>query len=63
MPVMGRIEAELVQGSALITRGRPFGRGIRATCARLGYWATSHKVPLLAEILPDGVSVGFYKQF
>jgi undecaprenyl-diphosphatase len=28
-----------------------------------GYWATRRKVPLLVEILPDGVSVGFIKRF
>lgn len=28
-----------------------------------GYWAAHRKVPLLVEILPDGVSVGFYKRF
>ncbi|MGH8294061.1 MAG: phosphatase PAP2 family protein [Steroidobacteraceae bacterium] len=28
-----------------------------------GYWATRRKVPLLVEILPGGVSVGFYKTF
>lgn len=28
-----------------------------------GYWATRRKVPLLVEILPRGVSVGFYKRF
>ncbi len=28
-----------------------------------GYWATRRKVPLLVEILPHGVSVGFYKRF
>ena len=28
-----------------------------------GYWATRRKVPLLVEILPDGVSVGFVKRF
>ena len=28
-----------------------------------GYWASQRKVPLLVEILPHGVSVGFYKRF
>jgi membrane-associated phospholipid phosphatase len=28
-----------------------------------GYWAAHRRVPLLVEILPDGVSVGFYKRF
>ena len=28
-----------------------------------GYWAAHRKVPLLVEILPGGVSVGFYKRF
>lgn len=28
-----------------------------------GYWASQRKVPLLVEILPRGVSVGFYKTF
>lgn len=28
-----------------------------------GYWATRRKIPLLVEILPHGVSVGFYKAF
>jgi undecaprenyl-diphosphatase len=28
-----------------------------------GYWATRRKVPLLVEILPGGLSVGFYKRF
>jgi membrane-associated phospholipid phosphatase len=28
-----------------------------------GYWATQRKVPLLVEVLPHGVSVGFYKRF
>lgn len=28
-----------------------------------GYWAAHRKVPLLVQILPDGVSVGFYKRF
>ncbi len=28
-----------------------------------GYWATQRKVPLLVEILPHGLSVGFYKRF
>jgi membrane-associated phospholipid phosphatase len=28
-----------------------------------GYWAAHRKVPLLIEILPGGVSVGFYKRF
>jgi membrane-associated phospholipid phosphatase len=29
----------------------------------VGYWAAHRKVPLLVEILPGGVSVGFYKRF
>lgn len=28
-----------------------------------GYWAAHRKVPLLVQILPGGVSVGFYKRF
>ena len=28
-----------------------------------GYWATQRKIPLLVEILPHGLSVGFYKRF
>ena len=28
-----------------------------------GYWAAHRDVPLLVEILPGGVSVGFYKKF
>ncbi len=28
-----------------------------------GYWATQRKVPLLVELLPHGLSVGFYKRF
>lgn len=28
-----------------------------------GYWAAHRKIPLLVEILPGGVSVGFYKSF
>jgi undecaprenyl-diphosphatase len=28
-----------------------------------GYWAAHRRVPLLVEILPGGVSVGFYKRF
>ncbi|HVS76397.1 MAG TPA: phosphatase PAP2 family protein [Steroidobacteraceae bacterium] len=28
-----------------------------------GYWATQRKVPLLVQILPDGVSVGFVERF
>ena len=28
-----------------------------------GYWATRRKVPLLVEVLPHGLSVGFYKRF
>lgn len=28
-----------------------------------GYWAAHRNVPLLVEILPGGVSVGFYKRF
>lgn len=28
-----------------------------------GYWASQRKVPLLVELLPHGVSVGFYKRF
>ena len=28
-----------------------------------GYWAAHRQVPLLVEILPGGVSVGFYKRF
>ena len=28
-----------------------------------GYWASQRKIPLLVEILPRGVSVGFYKRF
>lgn len=28
-----------------------------------GYWATQRKIPLLVEILPGGLSVGFYKRF
>jgi undecaprenyl-diphosphatase len=28
-----------------------------------GYWAVHRKLPLLVEILPGGVSVGFYKRF
>ncbi len=28
-----------------------------------GYWATQRKVPLVVEILPKGLSVGFYKRF
>lgn len=28
-----------------------------------GYWAAHRKVPLLVQVLPDGVSVGFYKRF
>lgn len=28
-----------------------------------GYWATRRRIPLLVEILPDGVSVGFAKRF
>ena len=28
-----------------------------------GYWASERKVPLLVEVLPHGLSVGFYKRF
>lgn len=28
-----------------------------------GYWATRRRIPLLVEILPRGLSVGFYKSF
>jgi membrane-associated phospholipid phosphatase len=28
-----------------------------------GYWAAHRRIPLLVEILPGGVSVGFYKRF
>ena len=28
-----------------------------------GYWAAHRRVPLLVQILPGGVSVGFYKRF
>jgi membrane-associated phospholipid phosphatase len=28
-----------------------------------GYWAAHRKVPLVVQILPGGVSVGFYKRF
>ena len=28
-----------------------------------GYWATQRRIPLLVEILPRGLSVGFYKRF
>ena len=28
-----------------------------------GYWATQRRIPLLVEILPHGLSVGFYKRF
>ena len=28
-----------------------------------GYWASQRKIPLLVEILPHGLSVGFYKSF
>ena len=28
-----------------------------------GYWAAHRKIPLLVQILPGGVSVGFYKRF
>ena len=28
-----------------------------------GYWAAQRRIPLLVEILPDGVSVGFAKRF
>jgi undecaprenyl-diphosphatase len=28
-----------------------------------GYWAAHRKVPLLVQVLPDGVSVGFSKRF
>ena len=29
----------------------------------IGYWASQRKIPLLVEVLPRGVSVGFYKRF
>ena len=28
-----------------------------------GYWATTREVPLLVQILPRGLSIGFYKRF
>jgi len=28
-----------------------------------GYWASRRKIPLLVEVLPHGLSVGFYKEF
>jgi len=28
-----------------------------------GYWASRRKIPLLVEVLPHAVSVGFYKEF
>ncbi|MHB1826207.1 MAG: phosphatase PAP2 family protein [Steroidobacteraceae bacterium] len=28
-----------------------------------GYWASRRKIPLLVEVLPHGVSVGFYREF
>jgi undecaprenyl-diphosphatase len=28
-----------------------------------GYWAAHREIPLLVEILPGGISVGFYKRF
>lgn len=29
----------------------------------IGYWATTLKTPLFVQVLPGGLSVGFYKQF
>ena len=39
-----------------ITAGWVLGSGF-------GYWAAHRKVPLLVQILPGGVSIGFYKRF
>jgi len=29
----------------------------------IGYWSTTRRVPLSVQILPRGLSVGFYKRF
>lgn len=28
-----------------------------------GYWATQRSIPLVVEVLPDGLPVGFYESF